>query len=66
MINMFNVEFKDGVHVTIYGEQDMQVNSLSVSDIEFNNIANKAMMGSETEHLRLCNIINNRLGVEVL
>ena len=63
---MFNVEFKDGVHITIFGEEDVQVNNLSISDVEFNNIANKAMMGSETEYLRLCNTINNRLGVEVL
>lgn len=63
---MFNIEFADGVHITIFGEEDVQVNSLSLSDVEFNNIANKAMMGSETEYLRLCNTINNRLGVEVL
>ena len=63
---MFNIESADGVHITIFGEEDVQVNSLSLSDVEFNNIANKAMMGSETEHIRLCNIINSRLGVEVL
>lgn len=65
MIIMFNIEFADGVHVTIFGEENMQVNSLSVSDVEFNNVANKAMT-SETEFLRLCNMVNNRLGVEVL
>jgi len=62
---MFNIQFSDGVHITIFGEEDVQVNSLSFSDVEFNNIANKAMT-SETEYLRLCNVINNRLGVEVL
>jgi hypothetical protein len=61
---MFNIEFKDGVHITIFGEEDVQVNNLSFSDVEFNNIASKAET-SETEYLRLCNIINNRLGVEV-
>lgn len=62
---MFNVEFKDGVHITIYGEEDVQVNRLSDTDVEFNNIVNKAEM-SETEFYRLCNAINSRLGVEVL
>ena len=63
---MFNVEFKDGVHVTIYGYEDMQVNSLSNSDVEFNNIASKAIAGNTTEYIRLCCMINNRLGIEVL
>ncbi len=63
---MFSISFKDGVHITIDDEENMQVNSLSTTDAEFNNIANKAMLGSETEYLRLCNIINYRLGVEVL
>lgn len=63
---MYNVSFNDGVHITIFGEEDVQVNSYSTSDVEFNNIANKAMMGSETEYIRLCNTINNRLGIEVL
>lgn len=63
---MFSVQFKDGVHITIYGVEDVEVNSLSNCDVEFNNIANKAQMGSETEYLRLCNMINHRLGVEVL
>ena len=63
---MFSVSFADGVHITIYGVEDVEVNSLSTSDVDFNNIANKAMSGSETEYLRLCNIINHRLGVEVL
>ena len=63
---MFSVEFADGVHITIFGVEDVQVNSLSNCDVEFNNIANKALNGSETEYLRLCNMINNRLGVEVL
>ena len=62
---MFNIQFKDGVHVTIKGEQDMQVNSLSETDVFFNTVAAKAKT-SETEFLRLCNLINNRLGVEVL
>ena len=62
---MFHVTFNDGVHITIYGAEDVQVNSLSTTDVEFNNIASKAE-SSETEYLRLCNIINNRLGVEVL
>lgn len=62
---MFNIHFADGVHVTILGEENMIVNSLSNSDVEFNNVAGKAET-SETEFLRLCNIINNRLGVEVL
>lgn len=62
---MFNVSFNDGVHITIFGVEDVQVNNLSTTDVEFNNIASKAEH-SETEYLRLCNIINNRLGVEVL
>lgn len=65
VIIMFHVNFNDGVHITIFGTEDVQVNNYSTSDVEFNNIANKAM-GSETEYLRLCNAINNRLGVEVL
>lgn len=65
LIYMFNISFADGVHVTIFGEENMQVNSLSVSDVEFNNVANKAQT-SETEFLRLCNMVNSRLGVEVL
>lgn len=62
---MFSISFKDGVHVTIYGEQDMQVNSLSETDAFFNTVAGKAET-SETEFLRLCTLINNRLGVEVV
>ena len=62
---MFNVSFADGVHITIFGEEDVQVNRLSDSDIEFNNIANKAEV-NEADFYRLCNAINFRLGVEVL
>ena len=65
LITMFNVSFSDGVHITIFGVEDVQVNSLSATDVEFNNVASKAE-SSETEYLRLCNIINNRLRVEVL
>ena len=65
VIIMYNIEFADGVHVTIYGEEDMEVNSLSLTDVEFNNIASRAMT-SETDYIRLCNAINNRLGVEVV
>lgn len=63
---MFKITFKDGVQVTIRGVEDLTVEQLSSCDVEFNIIANKAMNGSETELLRLCNLINNRLGVEVL
>ena len=63
---MFSVKFKDGVHITIKGVEDVEVHSLSTTDVDFNNVANQALLGSETEYLRLCNMINNRLGVEVL
>ena len=60
------VTFKDGVEITIRGYEDVEINHLSENDIEFNNIANKALNGSTTEYIRLCCKINERLGVEVL
>lgn len=62
---MYHVEFKDGLHITIKGVEDVEVNSMSNSDVFINNIISK-MDTSETEFLRFCNLINLRLGVEVL
>ena len=62
---MYHVEFKDGLHITIKGVEDVEVNSMSDSDVFINNIISK-MDTSETELLRFCNLINLRLGVEVL
>ena len=52
----FNVNFKDGVNVTIVNEQDVRVNSLSDSDIEFNNAVSRG------DSVVIFNAINNRLG----
>lgn len=60
------ITFKDGVEVTIRGYEDVEIHHLSENDIEFNNIANKALNGNVTEYIRLCCKINERLGVEVL
>lgn len=61
------VSFKDGVSVTIDTETDeVQVNSMSYTDVEFNNIANKAINGDETNQIRLINLINNRLRTEAI
>lgn len=62
---MFHIEFNDGVHITIDDEENVIVNNLSATDVHFNTVAGMAS-DSETEFIRLCNIINNRLGVEVL
>lgn len=63
---MYHIEFKDGVHVTIDEEENVTVNNYSERDVEFNNIANKAMSGDETNYLRLLNIINKRLRTEAV
>lgn len=63
----YSIAFKDGVNVTIDTEFDeVQVNSLSNTDVEFNNIANKALSGGETDQIRLINAINGRLRVEAI
>ena len=62
---IYKISFKDGVSVTIENDT-VVVESLSKTDVDFNIVANKAMMGEETSQFRLMNLINNRLGVEAL
>lgn len=63
---IYHIKFRDGVHVTIDEEENVTVNEYSNSDVEFNSVANKAMLGDETNYLRLLNIINHRLHVEAV
>ena len=62
---IYKISFKDGVSVTIENDT-VVVESLSKTDVDFNIVANKAMMGEETSQFRLMNFINDRLGVEAL
>ena len=62
---MYNIQFKDGLHITIKGAEDVEVNSMSNSDVFINNIISK-MDTSETDFIRFCVLMNERLGEEVL
>ena len=62
---MYSIQFKDGMNITIRNDQDVQVNVRSTTDASMNQLIDK-MNDSETDYLRFCVAINDRLKEEVL
>lgn len=62
---MYKVTFKDGMSITIRGVEDVQVNTMSETDSQMNQLID-SMYNSETDYLRFCVAVNRRLREEVL